>query len=236
MEKLELAVEVRSNVGKGSARQARRELKIPGVYYGPHMKGAQAIAVNEREFMRLLSKSKNNSIYTFKSDGPLNGKMVLLKDHQLDPIKDSFTHVDFVEVRENEKIKVSVAVVLTGKSIGVSEGGILQHIRRELDVRCLPNQIPTQIEVDVSGVKIGDSLHMNDIKLPAGISFVGTINHTIVAVVPPQEEKAAAATTAAAAPAEGAAAAAAPAAAGKDAKAAPAKDAKAPAEKKDAKK
>lgn len=133
----------------------------------------------------------------------MDGQMVLIKARQKDPITDELIHVDFMAVKMDQPIKVRVPVELKGKAKGVAEGGIMQQPNRWLNVRCLPNNIPTKIEADVTGLNINDSLHSSELTLPQGVTIVGNIDYTLAVVVPPEKEEAAAT------PGEGAAAAAA---------------------------
>jgi len=139
-------------------------------------------------------------------------RQVLLKDHQIDPVKHSkLLHADFLEVRGDERIRVEIPVVLVGKAPGVIDGGILQQNRRFLEVMVLPNKIPLKIEVDVSGLKIAQSIHVADLKMPEGAELKYLTNFTIAVVSAPEKEEvvvpvaAVAAEGAAAAPAAGAA-------------------------------
>jgi large subunit ribosomal protein L25 len=160
-----------------------------------------------------------NTIISLKVSGGAE-RQVLLKDYQQDPVTRAILHVDFVEVRENEQVKVNVPVVLVGKAVGTLEGGILNQVRRDIEVYALPSAIPEKIEVDVTNLKIAQALHINEVKLPAGISIKSHVNYTIAVVGVPEKEEVAVV----AAPVAGAAVPGAPAAA---AGAAPAADAKA---------
>ena len=113
----------------------------------------------------------------------------MLKDYQLDPVTRDLLHADFIDVKENEQVKVKVPLVLTGKAAGVLEGGILSQMRRELEVWALPAAIPMSIEIDVSPLKIAQALHINEVKLPAGITVKSQVNYTIAVVTAPEVEK-----------------------------------------------
>jgi large subunit ribosomal protein L25 len=170
--------------------------------------------------------------------------MVLLKEYQQDPLTRQLLHADFIDVRENEQVKVNVPLVLVGKPAGVLEGGVLSQSRRELEVYALPGAIPEKIEVDVGAMKIAQSLHINEVKLPEGVKVKSQVNYTIAVVsVPEKEEVAPVVAAVPVAGAPGAAPAAADAkpgdakaADGKAGAAAPAADAKAGGGKKDEKK
>ncbi|MEW5741725.1 MAG: 50S ribosomal protein L25/general stress protein Ctc [Myxococcota bacterium] len=225
-----LEAKARTGSGKGFARRTRAEGLVPGVVYGPHLEKPINIAVDPKGLKAAIATPKKlNTVLGLKVDGTQH--MVMLKDYQLDPVSRDLLHADFIDVRENEPVKVKVPMVLTGKSIGVTEGGILNQQRREIEVWSLPGAIPLQIEADVTNMKIGSVLHINDLKLPQGITVKTNVNYTIAVVTAPEVEKVAEPVAAAAAPgAPGAAAApGAPGAAGAPAAAgaAPAADAKA---------
>jgi large subunit ribosomal protein L25 len=208
-----LDAKTRTGSGKGFARRTRAEGLIPGVVYGPHLEKPLSIAVNPKALKAAIATPKKlNTVLGLKLDG--QERMVLLKDYQLDPVSRELLHADFIDVRENEPVKVKVPMVLTGKPAGVIEGGILTQMRREIEVWALPGAIPLQIEADVTPLKIGAALHVNDIKLPQGVTVKTTVNYTIAVVTAPESEKMAEQAAVAAPGAPGAAASGAPAAAG----------------------
>jgi large subunit ribosomal protein L25 len=233
VDKSTLEAKTREGAGKGAARKLRGQGLVPAVVYGKHLEKPLQVAVDPKSIRQAINTPhKFNTLITLKMDG--TSREVLLKDYQMDPVSREILHADFIDVRENEKVKVNVPLVLTGKAQGVADGGLLTQARRELEVWALPRTIPEKIEADVSHLKIAQALHINDIKLPEGVSVKTNVNYTLAVVTAPEREEIPVA--AAAAPAAGAAAgaAAAPAAAaGKaDAKAGDAKaggDAKAAA-------
>ncbi len=190
MERTELHVEIRGGVGKGESRRLRAQCKVPVILYGPHMDNPIPLSVNEKD-LRNAIHHKTNTLFTLRASGEqsLDGKLALIKEEQFHPLDGKRVHVDLYEVRMDEKIKVSVRLVLVGKAKGIQEGGILEQILRELEVRCLPNDIPEKIDVDVSGLGIGDSMHLSDVALPQGVSILGGVNYTVAAVVPPDKEE-----------------------------------------------
>jgi len=192
MEKKELKAEVRQLIGKGGSRRLRSQNLVPAVFYGPHMKDPISLSVHAQELIKAVQAGPNVLFVLKSGDTAINGKTVLIKDEQIHPLTQSFLHVDLYEVKMDEKIKVKVPVALVGKPIGLSNGGILQAVVRELDVRCLPDQIPDKIEADVSGLDIGDSLHISDVTLPPGVEVLGSVNYTLAAVAVPEEEEVAA--------------------------------------------
>jgi large subunit ribosomal protein L25 len=222
VDKSTLEAKSREGAGKGAARKLRSQGMIPAVVYGKHLEKPLQVAVDPKSIRQAINTPhKFNTLITLKMDG--SSRQVLLKDYQMDPVSREILHADFIDVRETEKVKVNVPLVLVGKAVGTADGGLLTQARRELEVWALPQSIPEKIEADVTHLKIAMALHVNDIKLPEGVSVKTNVNYTLAVVSAPEREEVAA-PAAAAAPAAGAAAAPA-AAAGKpgDAKAGDAK-------------
>jgi large subunit ribosomal protein L25 len=205
-----LKVEVRESVGKGVARKLRAAGRIPGVIYGRAV-GPQPITLDPLALRRTLAKSEAglNTLFSLEvaGGGALHGKPVLIRDLQRDPVRGAYLHADLLAVDLLQKLEVRVPIHITGKAKGVEFGGILDHSLREIELECLPTAIPREIQVDVSGLDVGDSLHVRDLLLPEGVELRSDPDLSVVSVVLPQAEAA----PAAAAPAEGEAAAAAPA-------------------------
>lgn len=237
-----LTAKIREGAGKGPARRTRAAGLVPAVVYGPHLEKPLNIAVDAKETKAAIQTPKKmNTVLGLSVEG--KQITVLLKEFQLDPVSKELLHVDFIDVRENEQVKVKIPLILTGKAEGVTNGGILSQVRREVEVWALPAAIPEKIEADVTPLKIGGSLHINEVKLPAGVTVKTSVNFTVAVVTAPEIEKVAepVAAAAGATPAAGEAgkpgeaakagdakagdakAGDAKAAAGKDAKAAPAK-------------
>ncbi len=211
-----LETQSRTGTGKGAARKLRSQGLVPAVIYGKHLKEPRQIAVNPKAVRAAINTPhKLNTLITLKTDG--TQELALLKDYQQDPVTREILHVDFLAVRETEQVKVNVPLVLTGKSVGVAEGGLLTQARRELEVYAMPRAIPEKIEVDVTNLKIAQALHINDVTLPAGVVVKSNVNFTLAVVSAPDTAAEAAPAAAAAAPA-----AAAPAAKGGAPAAAPA--------------
>lgn len=220
--------------GKGPARRLRTQGLIPAVVYGKHLETPLQIAVSPVAVKKAIATPhKLNTLISLKVDGQ-GEKQVLLKEYQQDPVTQEMLHADFIDVRENEKVKVKVPLELTGKAEGVAAGGILSQQRREIEVWALPSAIPEKLEVDVSHLKMAQALHINDVKLPEGVEVKTAVNYTLAVVAVPEKEEAAPAAAAAAAAAAPAGAAAAPAAGEAAKTGAPA--AAAPAAKKEEKK
>lgn len=209
MESLFLEVEKRETGGKGPARRVRAAGKLPGVFYGPGI-AATPVQMDARTFDRAVRGLEGTHLIELKSgEGELNGKKVLIRDLQEHPVSGTAVHVDLIEVPLDKPIEVQVPLHFVGKPEGVTLGGVLQPILREITVSCLPTHIPVSIDVDVTSLGIHDVLHMNDLQLPDGSTPARDDNAPIVSVQPPTvtatpaEEEAA--EGAEGAPAEGAA-------------------------------
>jgi large subunit ribosomal protein L25 len=218
MDAVEITIERRDGTGKGRNRRLRASGLVPAVFYGPKRTTVH-INVNAAEFEKKLLHLEGSHLIRLlhgSGDAELHDKMALLREKQVHPVTGLVLHADFYEVDLTERLVVSVPLHFIGKAAGVVVGGILQPILREIEVECLPTEIPEFIEVDVSPLGIHEALHVSDLTLPAGVASVGDTTRTVVTVVPPTVEETKPAEAAEAAPAEGApaegAAAAAPAA------------------------
>jgi len=229
-ERIELTADARTT-GKANSRALRRDGKVPAIVYGSNKKAN--FYVQEKAIKKYNTRAYENALYTLKSDlKDLNSLVVLMKDVTVHPVSQKPVHVDFYAIDIKKNIRVFVEVRLEGKPIGISEGGLLNIVTREVEIECLPTEIPDAIAVDVTNLGVGQAIHVSDLNLPSGSKMI-SLGHLTVAVVNKEDEKAAAAEAApaaAAAAATPAAAAAAPAAGGKAPAAAPAA-AKAPAKK-----
>ncbi len=186
MEKITLTAQVREKAGKGVARTLRRNSKVPAVLYS-HGKSLP-ISMGNKELTRVLNtEGGEHALITLTLDGATDQptRVALIKDYQLDPINGGLIHVDLMEVAMNEKVKIPVAVHITGSAAGVKEGGILQFGLRTLDIECLPNQIPDSINVDVTELNINESVHVRDIKMPEGVRILTDADATVATIQPP---------------------------------------------------
>lgn len=183
MAKSVLNVEPRVRIGKSGSRKVRRDGLVPAVVYGKGMESFN-LRVDPKALQQAIATEAGwNTLITLKGDGPFDGKVVILKEMQLDPIKRGAMHVDFLAINLKDKITVMVPVHALGKSRGEKEGGTLQLIRHELEVLCLPTDIPTAIEVDVTEMNVGDVVHIEDITLPAGVEIPHDVNFTVLTVM-----------------------------------------------------
>ena len=230
-QKIELSIETRQ-AGRAGARGLRVNKMVPGNIYGGGLENAN-ISLHVNDILKYNSRAYENALLTLKSsDAKLNGKVALLKEVVVHPLTRRPEHVDLFALDLTKTVRVSVEVRVEGKAIGISEGGLLNIVTRQLEVECLPTEIPEAIVVDVTNLGVGDSLHVSEITVPKGVKMISRPELTIAAVNEAEEEIVATPAAAAATPAAGAAAPAAGAAAPAAGAAAPAKDAKAPAAKK----
>src|SRR5439155_8882987 len=193
MEAVEVHVDRRTQGGKGAARKLRRAGMIPAVFYGPK-RTTVAIGVQAEEFDEKLKHLEGSHLIRLVhgggSDGELHDKMVLLREVQRHPISGEVLHADFYEVDLAERLTVSVPLHFVGKPAGVVEGGILQPILREIQVECLPTEIPEFIEVDVSHLTIHQAVHLSELRLPERVTAMGEPTQPLVSVLPPTVEEA----------------------------------------------
>jgi large subunit ribosomal protein L25 len=202
LETLEIRVNPREKKHKRDAKRLLRNGKIPGIVYGPKTP-SMAVELDKREFSTRIAGLEGSHLVRLKSESSaLADKVALVKDMQYHPINGDVIHADLYEVDLSAKITVNVPLHFVGKAAGVVRGGILQPIVREIEVECLPLDIPAYFDVDVSELDIGDSVHVEELTMPANVTAVYDSNFPLVAVVPPTVEEAPAA--AAVEPAEGA--------------------------------
>src|SRR3984957_1418610 len=205
---MELKATARPSVGKGAARAERRAGRVPGVIYGNNQPPTP-ISVDDRELrQRILAGRFLTTIYDIDLEGKKH--RVIPRDFHLDPVRDFPVHVDFMRLGEGATIRVSVPlhVIKSEASPGVKRGGTVNIVTHTIDLECSVDNIPQYLEADVSSLEISHSLHLSDIKLPAGVKTLAREDITLVTIVPPSgyaEELKAAAAAAAGAAAPGAA-------------------------------
>lgn len=183
MAKSVLKVELREDAGKGVARSLRREGKIPGVVYGKDLEPCKLVVEPKALAEALKTDAGTNTLITLKGKGPFDGKVVVLKDLEVHAIRRDPMHVDFHVIDLKQKGSFMVPVVPVGKSEGEKQGGLLQVIRHELEVLCLPSDVPTSIEINVEALNIGDVVHVEDVTVPKGIEVPHDVNFTVISVV-----------------------------------------------------
>jgi large subunit ribosomal protein L25 len=191
LELIELKTNIRTATGNGPARRLRQKGQIPAVLYGP---GTESIllSVNISDIDMILKKGRIGQVLLnliIPNNGETSSKTVMVKELQLHPVSRNFLHIDFYEVAMDRKIMVNIPVTTIGKAKGVENGGILQIIRRELEVQCLPLNVPESIEIDITDLDIGDSIHLGDISQQSDVEFLDDENFTVVTVVSPKIEE-----------------------------------------------
>lgn len=191
MAQSELTISKRESTGKGAARSTRRQGLIPGVVYGKELESC-TVTVDPKALMQAMkTRSGWNTLITLRGDGPFDGKVVILKDIEVDPILRHPTHADFHTIDMSKKVYVMVPVHHVGKSEGEKIGGQLEIVRHELEVYCLPGEIPETFEIDITHLKIGDAVHVEDIPVPSGVEIPHEVNFTVMTVTGrrPEEEE-----------------------------------------------
>ncbi len=185
MKEVILNVKPRQKLGKEQAKKLRKNGIIPAVVYGLETKSLP-LEIESKSFNALVRGGLGeNVILTLVLDDKKDGKkQVLIREVQRDPVRGDIVHVDFHQISLTQKITIEVPILLTGIPEGVKEGGILQHALREIKVECLPAAIPDKFEVDVSHLKIGDSIHVADIKVE-NVTVLSDLQSSIASVVPP---------------------------------------------------
>jgi large subunit ribosomal protein L25 len=193
-----LEATARETIGKNEARRTRREGRVPAVLYGSAggdgNRDPRPIAVDPRALLRILhSDSGANTLISLKLAGERDSR-VLVKDYQLDPITHQVLHADFYRVAMDRTLQVTIPVVVKGDAKGVKQqGGLLEFIRREIEIECLPADIPEHVEVDVSDLMLHEGLRVRDIATNAKWTAISDLDMMIVHVIAPKAEEAAAA-------------------------------------------
>ena len=186
-----LRIQLRDASGKGVARKLRAAGRIPGVVYGRSL-AAVPISLDPKLLRRVLTRGEAglNTLFELEVEGggALQGTPVLVRDLQRDPVKGDYLHADLLAVDLRQKLQVAVPIHLIGKARGVEFGGILDHSLRELDLLCLPTAIPKEIQVDVTELEVGASLHVRDLVLPEGVELRSDVDLSVVSVVLPAAE------------------------------------------------
>ncbi|HEX3176336.1 MAG TPA: 50S ribosomal protein L25 [Methylomirabilota bacterium] len=203
MKMQELTIKRREGTGKSAVRKLRREGVVPAVLYG----GAQpqTVTVDPRAVLRIIHGHEGSTqLLTLKFDGDGGNRMAIIRDMQFDPVTDALLHVDIQEVSADRAITVRVAVHPVGEAVGVKDTkGILNLVMHEVEISCLPTNIPERIDADVTNLAIGDVLTVGDLRPPDGVRIINDAGQAVATVSPPMaEEVAAPVATAAVAPAE----------------------------------
>lgn len=190
METIELQVERRQSVGKNEARRSRVAGKVPAVVYGAK-KETVSVFVNDKALTDAFRRGAgDNAIYLLKMAGTGQSRHAMIKDLTRDPVSRRLVHVDFLRVMMDVKVTVSVPLELTGTARGVKQdGGILDFVTRDVEIECLPGEIPAHIAVDVSEVGMGESLRMAQVIAPPGVKILEDAGRVVVHVAHPAKEE-----------------------------------------------
>ena len=181
-----LDARIRESRGKGAAKRLRRNNQIPAIFYGPKTQSV-TLSVDYPELKNILDLAGENSIIDLqiKSEQGTDARKVMIKDLVIDPINDTYLHADFYEISMDREITVKIPIHLLNTPVGVTNGGVLQHIRRNLVISCLPDRLIDSFDIDVSDLDIGDSLHVRDLDLQEGITSVDDMHLTVAVVAAP---------------------------------------------------
>jgi large subunit ribosomal protein L25 len=188
MERLTIKTEKREERGKGAARSLRRNSIIPAVLY----RGGDStpIKFSKKELTQFVNTTAGKQMMVTLQFADGESKLALMKEFQLDPVRGELLHADFFEVSLKEKVKVPVHITTVGEPIGVKrDKGILQFLFREIEVECLPDNIPSSIEIDISELEIGQSFHVRDIKVADDVKILTNPEEGIITVVAPVVEE-----------------------------------------------
>jgi large subunit ribosomal protein L25 len=189
MEKLEITCSIREATGKGVARKLRQDGKIPGILYGGDR--VVSLTLDPKDILNVLgSHAGENAIVQLNLSGEqAKERKVILREIQFDSVNRRLLHVDFFEVAMDEELEVRVPVEMEGVPVGVEQdGGVLTQLLYELHIKCLPDQIPDQVSIDVSELAIGDARHVSDLTVPPGITVVEDPETAVVNVTAPRVE------------------------------------------------
>lgn len=188
MDNVNINAQTRTTKGNSPARALRRSLRVPAILYGPKIEPCKlSVATHDLDLI-VKRGSLGRSVYNLLVDENPTPTTVMIKEMQTHPVSRAFLHVDFYEVSMDRKIHVHVPVTVTGKCIGVENGGVLQLVQHELEVFCLPNQIPNTLSIDVSQLDIGDAIHVEDLQLPANVEIPHDVNFTVLTVSATRKE------------------------------------------------
>jgi len=190
MERPVLTAEIREGVGKEKAKKLRSKGLIPAIFYGPRSETI-SLVIQSKELVKALQTEAGENVLIdldIRKGDQSNRKVVMLKDIQIDPLQRMTLHTDFYEVTMDQMVTVEVPIHLVGKPEGTKMGGILEQVRRVIQIQSLPADIPKSIDVDVSALKIGDSIHVQDIQAEK-VKIISDTNFTIATVVPPVVEE-----------------------------------------------
>ncbi len=184
MKKVELSVKERQGFGSAEARRMRRTGVIPGVFYGGG-RDSVPLEVESSLLKKAIGRERGNVIINLSIEGRQETYPTILKDYQSDPLGRGLLHVDFMEIQMDKPIEASIRLELTGSAYGVREGGVMDQTLREVQVRCLPADMPESIEYDVSEMDIGDSIRVSDLVVAAEVEILDDEESAVASIIPP---------------------------------------------------
>ena len=190
MEQIELNATVRKTTGNSPARELRRGGQIPAVLYGPQTEPI-LLSVDTKALEQIFKRGNIGSIILnlVIQNGKKITKPAMIKELQSHPVSGNLIHIDFYEIDMQRKINVMIPVVTKGQSKGVETGGMLQIVRREIEVLCMPGDIPSAFEIDITDLDIGDSVHIEEIPMGDNVELLSDVNFTVVTILSPKMEE-----------------------------------------------
>jgi large subunit ribosomal protein L25 len=195
MEEIRIKAETRRDRGKGPARRLRRQGTVPGILYGRDVEPV-ALSISAKDWRLLEARGRSNAVIHMElsDNDQVQERPVMIKNVQKAPVDHSVLHIDFLQVSMERVVQVEVPIHFTGNPVGVVKGGVVEQHLRSVMIESLPGQIPEKIDIDISNLDIGDSIHINEISLP-GVKLLDHPDVAIVGVTPPESEEAAAPVT-----------------------------------------
>jgi len=188
MERITIHAEKREEKGKGAARSLRRQAMIPAILYRGG--GSLPIKLPKKEITQFINSTAGQQIMVNLQFADGESKLALMKEYQVDPTQRELLHADFFEISLTEKVRVSVQITPTGEPVGVKrDGGLLQNVLREIEIECLPDKIPGKMKIDISGLEIGQALHVSDLSLSEDIKVLTDLDEVIVNIIAPLVEQ-----------------------------------------------
>ncbi|MDE0885829.1 MAG: 50S ribosomal protein L25 [Myxococcota bacterium] len=182
-----IALEIRSGLGKSHNRKLREAGMAPGVVYGGG-KDPVSVAFDPLLLEKKIKASHSgiNTLFDLEGDASVANRTVMVKEIQREPVRRTVLHADFLEIDLALRVQVSVPIHLLGDAPGLVEGGVVEHALRELELSCLPGGIPDDVTLDISGLELGDSLHVSDITLPGGVELISDSALSVVSMLVPR--------------------------------------------------
>ena len=183
MDKTKLKAEIRNETGKEANRKFRKEGMVSGVLYSPHDKENLLLKVKREELTKILMEKRHSLVNLEISDGNAKSKrLAMIKDFQYNSLKKQVVHIDFYGVTLKEKLTMRINIELIGESKGVKDGGILEFELREVEVECLPSEVPSAYEVDITNLEIGDNFTVGDIEVSKEVKIITETDKVVVSV------------------------------------------------------